>query len=255
MRITLIILLAAATASADPAPSAQAIVEAADRARNPQMPFRMTMTLVDYVRGKAPDKGIVLAVRAKIDPGSRQYRNLVRYVDPPRDAGKAVLLDASKMWFYDPASKASVRISPQQRLTGQASDADVLTVNLARDYTATLVGDEKVKDADRAERDAWHLDLAAATGDAMYRRLELWIAKEGYRAVKCKFYSDSGRLLKVAYYRKFESVLGGVRPTESVIIDAVDTNLVTTVTSTDYREQDIPDAWFQRDSLPRLGAD
>ena len=60
----------------------------------------------------------------------------MRYVEPPRDAGKMVLLDGRSLWFYDPASKASVRISPQQRLIGQAAIGDVLTVNLAVDYTA-----------------------------------------------------------------------------------------------------------------------
>jgi hypothetical protein len=250
----LFVLLAAAPAAAAP-PTAQAIVDAADRARNPETPFRMTSTLVDYVHGKAPERGVVLAIHTKIDGSTRQFRNLVRFVDPPRDAGKAVLLDASKMWFYDPASKTSVRISPQQRLTGQASDGDVLTVNLAHDYTAKLVGEETMKDADKVERVAWHLDLSAATSDAMYSRLEYWVEKDSYRAIKVKFYSDSGRLLKVAYYRKFQELLGGVRPTETIIIDAVDTNLVTTVTATDFRALDIPDAWFQRESLPRIPED
>jgi hypothetical protein len=246
-----VLVLAAATAAAEP-PSAKDIVAAADRARNPEVPYRSTLTLVDYVRGKAAERGVVLAVDVKLDRSSGQYRNLVRYVEPPRDAGKLVLLDASKMWFYDPASRTSVRISPQQRLTGQASDGDVLTVNLAHDYDAKLLGEETIKDADRAERDAWHLELRAATDDAMYSRLELWVEKQTYRAVKAKFFSDSGRLLKVAYYRKPAEVLGAIRPTETVIIDAVDTNLVTTVSSADYRQIEIPDEWFQRESLPRL---
>jgi Outer membrane lipoprotein-sorting protein len=237
-------------ALADP-PEAQAIVEAADRARNPQTPFQMTMTLVDYVHGKAQDS-VTLGIHAKIDPRTRQFRNLVRYLAPPRDEGKLVLLDASKMWFYDPASKTSVRISAQQRLTGQASNGDVLTVNLAHDYTAKLLGEETVKDADHQERKAWHLDLAAATSDATYNRLECWIERDTYRAIKARFYADSGRLLKVAYYRAFANVLGATRPTETVIIDAVDTSLVTTVRMGDFREQEIPDAWFQRDYLPRL---
>jgi outer membrane lipoprotein-sorting protein len=253
MIVTLALALASAVASADP-PKAQDIVEAADRARNPQKPFHMTLTLVDYERARARDR-VVLAVYAKIDDGTRQFRNLVRYVDPSRDAGKLVLLDASKMWFYDPASKTSVRISPQQRLTGQASNGDVLTVNLARDYTAKLVGEETIKDADKQDRKAWHLDLTAATGDAIYNRLEYWVEQGTYHAIKGKFYSDSGRLLKIAYYRKFADVLGTTRPTETVIIDAVDANLVTTVTAMEFAERDIPDAWFQRDYLPRLEAE
>jgi hypothetical protein len=247
----LVVLLGSAVAAAEPPKSAD-IVAAADLARNPQEAFRQTLTLVDYDHGKARDH-VTLSVYAKIDPDTNQYRNLVRYVAPPRDAGKLVLLDGSKMWFYDPASKASVRVSPQQRVTGQASDGDVLTVNFARDYTAKVIGEETIKDADRTDRKAWHLELTAATDDAMYRRLEYWVEEDTYRAIKGKFYSDSGRLLKIAYYRKFADVLGAKRPTETVILDAVDANLVTTVSTSDQTAQDIPDAWFQRDYLPRVG--
>ena len=249
-RVLLLLAAVSLPALAGP-PEPQAIVEAADKARNPQKPFQMTLTLVDYVHGKAQDS-VTLGIHAKPDPQTHQFRNLVRYLAPPRDEGKLVLLDASKMWFYDPSSKTSIRISAQQRLTGQASNGDVLTVNLAHDYAAKLSGEETIKDADHQERRAWHLDLAAATGDAMYNRLEYWVEKDTYRPIKAKFYADSGRLLKIAYYRAFTEVLGAVRPTETVIIDAVDASLVTTVSASDFREQEIPDAWFQRDYLPRL---
>ena len=236
-------------------PTAGAIVEAADRARNPQQAFRSTLTLVTYHGGQARDR-LVLGVHAKPEPAAagapREFKNLVRYIDPPRDAGKLVLLDASKMWFYDPASKTSIRISAQQRLVGQASNGDVLTVNLAHDYSATLIGEEAIKDGDHQDRRAWHLNLMAATPDAVYARLEYWVERDTYRAIKGKFYSDSGRLLKIAYYRKVADVLGAMRPTETVIIDAVDANLVTTVDGADYRAQEMPEAWFQRDYLTRF---
>ncbi len=243
-------------------PTAREIVEAADRARNPQQSFRSTLTLITYRGGQARER-VVLGVHAKVDDkggqmtvatagAARQFKNLVRYIDPPRDAGKLVLLDASKMWFYDPASKTSIRISAQQRLVGQASNGDVLTVNLAHDYTATLVGEETIKDGDHHDRRAWHLNLLAATSDAVYARLEYWVEPDTYRAIKAKFYSDSGRLLKIAYYRKTAEVLGVMRPTETVIIDAVDANLVTTVNAAGYRTQEMPEAWFQRDYLPRF---
>jgi hypothetical protein len=251
--VALVFVVVPALAAAGP-PQPQDIVEAADRARNPQTPFRATLTLVNYEHAKARDR-LVLAITAKTDKRTGQFKNLVRYVDPPRDAGKLVLLDATKMWFYDPASKTSVRISPQQRLSGQASNGDVLTVNLAHDYKAKLVGEETIKDADRNERRAWHLDLVAANDEAIYSRLEYWVERDTYRAIKARFYSDSGRVLKIAYYRKFADVLGGTRPTETVIIDAVDANLVTTVTSSDFAARDVPDAWFQRDYLPHVEAE
>jgi outer membrane lipoprotein-sorting protein len=232
-------------------PSVTTIVSRLDAVRNPGQPFRSTVTLVEYVNGKARDRNALL-VYAKQDPKTNQFRNLIRYLEPPRDAGKTVLLDGHILWFYDPASKASVRISPQQRLLGQASIADVLTVNLAVDYTGALIGNEAVEDAMRQQRQCWHVNMKAANDRASYNHVEFWVEQGTYYPIKARFFSDSGRLLKILYYRNFVERLGAIRPTEAIIIDAVDTSLVTTVSFDDYRFVEIPDAWFQRDFLPRL---
>ncbi|HXQ50683.1 MAG TPA: outer membrane lipoprotein-sorting protein [Stellaceae bacterium] len=247
------ILAAAALAGAAQAQTAQEIIAATDKVRNPGEPFRSTDTLVEYVAGKERDRDAVV-VFAKLDPKTGQFRNLVRYAEPPRDAGKMVLLDGRNLWFYDPASKASVRISPQQRLIGQASIADILSVNLAVDFAGTIVATETIQDAARQDKECWHLDMKASNDQATYNRVEFWIEHGTYYPIKAKFYSDSGRLLKILYYRGFAERLGGVRPTEAIIIDAVDTSLVTSLTFGDYRAQEIPEAWFQRDFLPRLGS-
>lgn len=232
-------------------PTAKEIMEATDRVRNPSQPFRVVLALTEYVNGKPRDH-TGLVVYARQEKQTRQFNNLVRYAQPPRDAGKAVLFKGANLWFYDPASKASIRISAQQRLIGQASEGDVLSVNLARDYTAKIVGEETLQDADRKNRDCWHLDMAAATPDAIYNHVEYWVERGTYHPVKGKFYSDSGRLLKIAYYHKYEEQAGALRPTQVVLIDAVNANLATTIDYSDYRFQELPDAWFQRDYLPRL---
>jgi len=237
--------------AAEASPSAQEILDASDRVRIPTQAFHLTNRLVEYVEGRARDQ-VVLSIQASEDPQSHQYRNLVRYREPPRDLGKIVLMNGSNMWFYDPASKSSLRISPQQRLVGQASDGDVMAVNLGRDYKPALSGEESLQDADRQERQCWHLDLAAATDEAVYNRVEYWIEKDSYHPIKAKFYADSGRLLKIAYYRKYETQLGGLRPTELVLIDAVNSALVTIISASDFRFQDIPESWYQRDYLPRV---
>jgi outer membrane lipoprotein-sorting protein len=254
MRAVLLLLALGAASVPALALTPQDIIGAADKVRNPGQPFRSTDTLTEYVSGKPRDQD-QLVVYAKEDPATRQFRNLVRYVEPPRDAGKIALFDNRNLWFYDPASKASVRISPQQRLIGQASIGDVLTVNFVADYAGTLLGDETITDAERQQRACWHLDLKAVTDTAIYYRVEYWVEHGSFRPVKAKFYSDSGRLLKILYYRGYREQLGAVRPSEAVIIDAVDSSLVTTIQFGDLRFQDIPEAWFQRDYLPRLGAE
>lgn len=241
-------LLASTAARAD---TAAQIIARTDEVRNPQQPFHTTVTLVEYVAGRERDQN-TLTVYAKTDPRTHQFRNLVQYVAPPRDAGKRVLLGGGALWFYDPASKTSVRISPAQQLVGQAAIGDVLTVNLAADYSAALLGSESIEDAGRTQRKCWHVQLKATDDLATYSRVEYWVEQGTYLPIKADFYSDSGRLLKIAYYRGFTRILGTTRPTQTVIIDAVDKSLATVATSADYGYQDIPDTWFQRDYLPHL---
>jgi len=45
---------------------------------------------------------------------------------------------------------------------------------------------------------------------------------------------------------------GRNRPTQAVIVDAVDQTLVTTADFGELHFQDVPDAWFTRDFLPHL---
>jgi hypothetical protein len=247
--LPLMILIAAGLPAVAQTP--QEIIAAADKVRNPGQPFRSTDTLTEYVSGRPRDQD-QLVVYAKEDPAIHQFRNLVRYVEPPRDAGKMALFDNHDLWFYDPASKDSVRISPQQRLIGQAAIGDVLTVNFVADYAGTLLGNETITDAEHQQRLCWHLDLKAVTDTAIYNRVEYWVEHGSFRPIKAKFYSDSGRLLKILYYRDYREQLGAFRPAEAIIIDAVDSSLVTTIQFGNLQFQDIPEAWFQRDYLPRL---
>ena len=85
----------------------------------------------------------------------------------------------------------------------------------------------------------------------LFRRVE----RGTYRQVKGKFYSDSGRLLKIAYFHKFTQQLGRMAPSETIVIDSVNQNLVTTMAVSDTQARDVPDSWFQRDYLPRLKAE
>ena len=250
LALVALVALVGAYASTALAQTAQEIVAAADKVRNPSQPFRSTLTLTEFVSGR--ERSHTAFVLFSKEDGAGGFRNLLQYVEPPRDAGKRVLLDGRSFWFFDPASQASVRISAQQRLVGQAAIGDVLTVNLATDYSAVITATESIDDAARQKRNTWHLDLKAATDTAAYSRVEYWVEQGTFRPVKGKFYSDSGRLLKIIYYRNFTERLGALRPVEAVIIDAVDSSLATIATFGESRAQDVPDAWFQRDYLPRL---
>ncbi len=239
---------------AQAAPDAQAILAASDAVRNPGQPFRVTVTLTEYDKGQQTDTSTLASYSRTVDK-SGQFASLIRFMQPARDTGKLMLKNGNDLWFYDPGTKASVRISPQQRLLGDASNGDVITVNFARDYKATLAAEENIQDGERRSRRAYKLALEADSDDATYAAIELWVDSGNNWPIKARFLTDSGRLLKTAYYRRYQSQLGAERPTETVIIDGLNPQSVTIVRLSEFVARNIPVLWFQRDFLSRFQGD
>ena len=230
---------------------AQALLVSSDAVRNPSQPYRVTVTLTEFEKGKQVDTSTLVSY-ARILEASGQFVTLLRFMQPARDAGKLMLMNGKDLWVFDAGTKASIRISPQQRLLGNASNGDVVTVNYARDYGATLTGEESITDGERQTRKCYHLTLAAANEEANYPSIEIWLDVETRAPVKAKFFSDSGQLLKTVYYRRFQSQLGANRPTELVIIDGLNPQSVTIIRFSEFAARNIPALWFQRDYLPRF---
>jgi len=251
IRSLVLAALGAVVALAQAAPDAQRLLAASDAIRNPAQPFSVTVTLIEYRAGKQADSN-VLSTWSKLDAQSGQFRTLVRFVQPARDAGKLMLKSGDDLWFYDPANQASIRISPEQRLLGQAANGDVVTINLARDYAAELAGEEDIVDGERRQRHGRRLVLQAREARATYARVELWLDADDNRPIKARFYADSGKLLKTAYYRRYQAQLGAERPTETVIIDGLEPSWMTLMRFSDYSPRSIPEVWLQRDYLPRF---
>lgn len=231
--------------------SGQTLLAQSDTIRNPAKPFSVNLELIEYRHGKQTNFS-ELQVYAKADPGSGRFRTLVRFAAPLRDENKLMLKMGNDMWFYDPSNKVSMRISPQQRLLGQAANGDVVTANMAQDYQAELMGEEEVSDGDRQTRRCYRLDLAASAADVTYHRIVFWTDIRNNRPVKGQFFAASGRLLKTVYYRRYQQQLGEQRPTEMVIIDGLSPAWVTVMRYKDYAVRDIPDLWLQRDYMPRF---
>jgi outer membrane lipoprotein-sorting protein len=232
-------------------PSAEEILAASDAIRNPGRPFSVTVTLTEFQGGKQVDTSTLVSYSRTQQVGG-QFASLIRFVLPARDAGKLMLKNGNDLWFYDPASKASVRISPQQRLLGQASNGDVATVNFAKDYNVKLLAEEEIKDGHGKLRRARKLGLTAAAADVTYASIEMWVDAGNSQPIMARFYAESARLLKTAYYRHYQQQLGVERPTETVIIDGLNPQSVTLMRFTDYTARVVPETWLQRDYLPRF---
>jgi hypothetical protein len=244
-------LLSLAVGNSSATQDPQSLLAASDAIRNPGQPFKVVVNVTEFDRGQQVDASTMVSFARTLDSGG-QFVSLLQFVQPARDAGKLMLKAGNDLWFFDPGTKASVRVSPQQRLLGQASNGDVVTVNFARDYKAAMIAEETIQDGERRSRKAYKLGLTANSPDAAYASVELWIDSESSSPLKARFFADSARLLKTAYYRRFEQQLGAQRPTETVIIDGLNPQSVTVVRLSGFATKNLPVTWFQRDYLPRF---
>ncbi len=251
-------LAAGAAATTLPAPvmtakaaqSADALLARIDEIRLPQQSFAVDVTLTAYENGASTDQSRVTTYSRK-SPDD-QFLTIVHIDQPSIDRGKILLRNGNILWVYDPSSKASVRISPRQRLLGNASNGDVISANFRRDYHAEIVGTERVIDGDRKEQDATKLNLVSSGDYAPYDRIELWSSTTDDRPLKGKFYTASGELLKVAWYRKWENEMSEIRPTETIIADGFNPRNVTVMNMRRYHPRDLPQSWFRKEWLPRF---
>ncbi len=232
------------------APDAGRILAKADAIRNPQSSFVVDVSLRAFKGKRLTDETRVTTHSRK--SGRGQFKSIVHVNSPSADRGKLILRNGNILWMYDPSSKASVRISPRQRMLGNASNGDVVSSNLVGDYRPSYAGEETIVDGGQQKKSCHKLNLKAITRSAPYSRVELWVDTGNFRPLKGKYYTKSGELIKVAWYRGWKSQMGAVRPTEIVIVDGFDPNSVTIMTMNRYRPKNLPNSWFHKEWLPRF---
>ncbi|HMV36218.1 MAG TPA: outer membrane lipoprotein-sorting protein [Turneriella sp.] len=223
------------------AEDANSIVRKADAVRGPQGSFRMKIK----VTSERPDQ-------AKQEMFLETYvkdrtTSVVKFTDPARERGKAMLMVNDDLWMYIPGSKRTFRISPQQRLMGDVSNADVARVNFADDYNSTMV-----KKSDKVDgKDCYQLELTAKT-KVSYSKIHYWVEHKTYRPVKATFFAVSGKPLKFATYTGYKTIAGSARPTLVHIVDGIKPDWKSEIHYTSMGAKTFPDSIFQQSALPDL---
>ncbi len=223
------------------AEDANSIVRKADAVRGPQGSFRMKIR----VTSERPDQDkqeMYLETYVK-----DRTTSVVKFTDPPRERGKAMLMVNDDLWMYIPGSKRTFRISPQQRLMGDVSNADVARVNFADDYNSTIL-----KKAEKAEGKTCYVLELTAKNKVSYAKIHYWIEHETYRPVKATFFAVSGKPLKYATYTGYKNVAGAMRPTIVHIVDGIKPDWKSEIHYTSMGVKTFPDSIFQQSALPDL---
>lgn len=172
--------------------------------------------------------------------GKGSDRSVVEFLAPATEKGRFLLMLRDAMWIYLPSSSRPVRISPMQRLMGQASNGDVARTSFSVDYDARSV---------KEDGDAWLLELEAKDPSLSYKRIQLWLDRASYEPRRADFYVASGKLLKRAHYKKFGTMAGRRVVTEVEIEDLLRTGNRTVMRYANLTARNNPDKMFTKDSL------
>ena len=118
----------------------------------------------------------------------------------PAEKGQKVLMLGDDFWLLMPDSQRPLRITPMQKLLGDASTGDIATMSWAEDYSGKIVGEEPC-DADASpKRTCLHLSLAAIRKGVSYQRIELWVGRTRHEPVRAELYVLSDKLAKQARF-------------------------------------------------------
>ncbi|HBD94943.1 MAG: hypothetical protein A2015_08300 [Spirochaetes bacterium GWF1_31_7] len=179
-----------------------------------------------------------------IQRGNDSVSSIAFFETPEDQKGRKMLMVGTDTWLYIPGSKKPVKISPAQKLSGNASTGDILSVNYSGDYTPSITGNEKIGNFDCVQ-----LELIAAKKSVTYYKIILWVDKKEYKPVKAEYYTKSLKLLKTAYFRKFEMINNKEICTESIIVDAIFNDKVTIIKNYDFRKSDKTQSYFSKDFI------
>lgn len=167
------------------AEDAVSVLARSDQNRNPMPSFAVDVELTSTT----PDGRHETSKFRVYGKGSD--RSVVEFIAPQTEKGKVLLMLRDAMWIYMPTASRPIRISPLQRLMGQASNGDVARTNFTVDYQPAAIAEEA---------DAWVLDLAAKDPAVAYNRVRLWVDKKSFEPRRADFYVVSGKLIKRATY-------------------------------------------------------
>ena len=230
------LLLAIALFASAPlrAEDAAAILKKVDAYRTPLESFAIDVELTAYTPHDQPESSKFRVY------GKGSDRSVVEFLAPATEKGKLLLMLRDAMWFYMPTASRPIRISPLQRLMGQASNGDVARTSFTVDYVAKSVVEEDK---------AFVLDLAAKDADIAYSRVQLWIDKATYEPLRADFYVVSGKLIKRALYREFGTMAGRRVVTGIEIDDLLRPGNKTVMRYANLTSKENPERMFTKDAL------
>jgi outer membrane lipoprotein-sorting protein len=221
-------------------PDAEALLKRSDSFRNGWPSFVTRVKITNYESGK-PDEERYYEVSQK-----GTDRTYVEFLTP-REKGRHLLMLGDDMWVYLPDTSRPVRITPLERLSGDASNGDVARTNYAVDYTPLYLRAEKVGGVE-----CHVLELTAKRKGATYQRILYWLRAEDARPVRAEFYLTSGKHIKSATFDDYGQVSGKTQLRRLTLYDEIRHTSHSLLEYSQTGARDLPDKLFYQGRADRF---
>jgi outer membrane lipoprotein-sorting protein len=217
------------------------LLKAADKYRVSSENMQVDTVISVFNTDGSPDKERRYTVFAQA-----KHQSLV-LMQSPAEKGQKVLMLGDDFWLLMPSSQRPLRITPMQKLLGDASTGDIATLSWADDYTGTVTGEESC--GEPAQK-CVHLSLAANRKGVTYQRIELWIGKAKNEPIKADLYVQSDKLAKQARF-VMDKASAPTAVNEMLLRDQLTNKKETQVRYVNRKEKTVPEAWLNPMFLAR----
>ena len=222
------------------APSPAEVLAKMDRSKNGWDSFVVEVKISNYLRG-AVEK--VSNYQVFIKSGNK---SLVKFLEA-EDKGKYLLTVDEFMWFYLPSASRPVRVTPLQRLSGNASNGDVAQTSLVDNYNPTSM-QEQVLD----KVPVYLMELVAKNDGATYQKITYWVTRDTFLPIKAEYRLGSGKPSKRAIFSEYQDVNGRPMLRRQEIYDLLRNEDKTVLEYQKYHHREIPDKMFNKNYRQEL---
>lgn len=221
-------------------PNADDLLKRSDAYRNGWPSFVVNVKITNYESGKSDEEKLYQVSQKGTD------RTYVEFMSP-RDKGRHLLMLGDDMWIYLPDTSRPVRITPLERLSGDASNGDVARTNYSVDYTPTYLRTEKV-----GTDECYVLELTARRKGATYQRIMYWVRAADARPIRAEFYLTSGKHIKSATFDQYQDSNGHLLLRKLTLYDEIRHNSRSVLEYSGAAPKNLPDKLFYQGRSDRF---
>lgn len=163
-----------------------------------------------YMEQKEKDKADVVR-ELMIFRRDADDKLMLLFTKPKSEEGKGYLRLEKNLWSYDPGTGKWERATERERIGGTNSRrSDFDESRLAEEFEPKFEGEEKL-----GKFQTIKIELKVKEGvDVAYPVVKLWIDKVNHNILKRQEFALSGRLMRTAYYPKWQKLFSESKKAE-----------------------------------------